>query len=249
MTLNLMRFATAEDVCIELCKQLGVGPVARHLFALRLHEKEKDKTSQIWFSPNCDLRESVYTKHVYDFRIRFKVPTVDRLKKIDIKSYNYYFHQVRHDLLGNNISDLSYDKHKWELMGFGVSDMFRVMLEQGVDRQIIESDYKKYIPREVFKHHYFFIRKPIHDSLGTLIENGNRDVWYVKGEYLRQFETMAPNYLSEEYHGLTDEAGEIRPVELKVNPFHKEEPGIMISYEGTKQVFILLKLKDLSCRE
>ena len=220
---------TAEDVCIAVSKQLGIGPVARHLFALRL------RGSKIWFNPGLKL-SAARASSQYDFRLRYKVPSLPRLKKTDIKAYDYYFHQARNDVMNNEIPDISYEKYKWELIGLGVADMYRVMLEKGVDRDTVESDYKKYIPKEVIKHHFFFIKKPVHDSLGRLKKNAQHDSWYVKSEYLKQFGDMAPNYLSEEFKALTDEDGCVYNVLLRVNPFHEEHPGIVMLYDGKKEV-------------
>lgn len=78
---------------------------------------------------------------------------------------------------------------------------FRVMLEKAVPSEIVESDYKKYIPKECIKRHSFFIKKPIHQALTKI---SGYDASYVKDQYLNQFESMAPNYPYEEYKALMD---------------------------------------------
>lgn len=50
---------------------------------------------------------------------------MDRLREIDLNAYNYYFEQVRRDVLDNKVPDIVYEKHKHELIGLGVSDMYR----------------------------------------------------------------------------------------------------------------------------
>ena len=75
------------------------------------------------------------------------------------------------------------------------------MLEKDLPRAIVESNYKKYIPKECRKRHAFFIKKPIHNALAGL---SGHDAVYVKEQYLSQFESMAPNYLCEEYKALMD---------------------------------------------
>lgn len=75
------------------------------------------------------------------------------------------------------------------------------MVEKQVPREIVESDYKKYIPKECIKRHSFFIKKPIHNALGRI---SGHDATYVKKQYLNQFECMAPNYPYEEYKALMD---------------------------------------------
>lgn len=215
-----------EDVCIYLCKQCQIGPVARHLFALRVHGTKL-------FLPSCNKITDKYKK--FDLRIRYKVANIQKLKKIDIKAYDYYFHQVRNDVLDNNIPDIIYDKFKRELVGLGVADMYRVMLEKDIARDIVESEYKKYIPKEVIKRHSFFIKKPIHDTLGKIKKSGH-DAWYVKAQYLTQFEVMAPEYLAEEYNALMDVNGSILNVHIRVSPFHPTEPGVRICYDSKKEV-------------
>lgn len=158
---------TAEDVCIMICKLIGIGPIARHLFALRTHSK------QVFLMPSQTFKDK---KHTYDFRIRYKVANINHLKKIDIRAYDYYFHQARNDVLDNNIPDLVFEKFRRELVGLGVTDMYRVMLEKDIPQETVESDYKKYIPKEVLKRHAFFIKKPVHESLGKIRKAGY-DVW------------------------------------------------------------------------
>lgn len=161
--------ATAEDICILLCRKLGIGTIARHLFALRIHGK------QIFLMPSATFVEKVKE---YDLRIRFKVASTKKLKKIDIKAYDYYFHQARNDVLENKIPDIVYEKYRKELVGLGITDMYRVMLEKEIVQETVENDYKKYIPKEVLKRHAFFIKKPIHDTLSKIKKSGH-DAWLV----------------------------------------------------------------------
>lgn len=159
---------TAEDVCITICKQIGIGTVARHLFALRTQSK------QTFLMPSETFQDK---KHTYDFRIRYKVANVTScLQKVDIKAYDYYFHQARSDVLDNHIPDLVFEKYRRELVGLGVTDMYRVMLEKDIPQETVESDYKKYIPKEVIKRHAFFIKKPVHESLAKIKKCGY-DAW------------------------------------------------------------------------
>lgn len=214
----------AEDVCLLLCKQLSIGPVARHLFGLRVSGK------QIYIAPASTFNE----KHSYDFRIRYKMANIAKLKEADINAYDYYFYQVRSDVLENKIPDLIYEKYKRELVGLGVTDMYRVMLEKDLPKESVESEYRKYIPKEALRRHYIFIKKPIHDSLGK-IEKAGHDSWYVKMEYLKQLELMAPEYLAEEYKAVTDQDGAISNIYVKVSPFHETQPGIRISFESKRE--------------
>ncbi|KYM80827.1 Tyrosine-protein kinase hopscotch, partial [Atta colombica] len=46
--------------------------------------------------------------------------------------------------------------------------LVKVMLEEELPQEIVESEYKKYIPKECIKRFDFFIRKPIHNALTKL---------------------------------------------------------------------------------
>ncbi|XP_003706470.2 tyrosine-protein kinase hopscotch isoform X1 [Megachile rotundata] len=199
---------TIEDLCIKICKYLGIGPVAKHLFALRNHH------TKLWYS--LAHRLEAKDKNKFDFRLRFKPSSLYRLKQIDANAYDYYFQQARSDVMDNKVPDIVYERHKQELIGLGVSDMYRVMLEKKVPRETVESEYRKYIPKECIKRHAFFIKKPIHNALRKI---SGYDANYVKEQYLKQFQCMAPNYPSEEYEALMDRGFQNPPakVSLRIN--------------------------------
>lgn len=193
--LNITFFVgeTIEDLCIKICKLLKISPVARYLFALRNY------SSKLWLPYGHKLKGR--DKNKFDFRMRFKPRSIQKLKQIDEQAYDYYFQQVRADIMNNRVPDIVYEKHKEELIGLGVSDMYRVMLEKNLPRETVESEYKKYIPKECIKRHAFFVKKPIYNALAG-ISKEHLDASYVKEQYLQQFERMAPNYLYEEYKAI-----------------------------------------------
>lgn len=155
---------TAEDVCMHVCKQLNISPLTRTLFALRVTNKS-NPNKNIFLAPCDTFGERTL---VLDFRIRFKVADVTKLSKIDIHAYDYYFHQVRKDVLENKIPGLIYETCKRELLGLGITDMYRVMLEKEIPKETLESQYRKYVPKEVWRRHAFFTKKPIRDNLRLL---------------------------------------------------------------------------------
>lgn len=79
----------------------------------------------------------------------------------------------------------------------------RVILEKNQTRETVESEYKKYIPKECIKRHAFFIKKPIRNAL-EICASSLHDASYVKEQYLKQFECIAPNYPYEEYKASMD---------------------------------------------
>ncbi|KAF3422404.1 hypothetical protein E2986_02653 [Frieseomelitta varia] len=208
LTLAITYGQTIEDLCLKVCKSLGIRPVARHLFALRNHY------TKLWY-PSAYCLE-MKDKNKFDFRLRFKPSSLQRLKHVDVNAYDYYFQQARSDVMDNKVPDIVYERHKQELIGLGVSDMYRVMLEKRLPRETVESEYRKYIPRECIKRHAFFIKKPIHNALRKI---SGYDANYVKEQYLKQFECMAPNYPYEEYEALMDRGLQNPPAKviLRVN--------------------------------
>lgn len=220
---------TCEDVCNEIAKILRIGPICRHLFSLRLHD------TKIWLFPSFRMQDAK-SSTIFDYRIRFKVPKLSRLKQTDLEAFNYYYHQVRRDVIDNHVPDIHYEKHKGELLGLGVTDMYRVMIDEGVSLEQVKADYKKYIPLSLFKNHFFFIKPKIHDSLSKIKISRDQDGWFVKEEYLNLFDKIAPNYLSENYDAQVDEHGSVRLISMQVNPYHKEEPGIRYKFEGKDEV-------------
>ncbi|KAJ8947274.1 hypothetical protein NQ318_014170 [Aromia moschata] len=178
-----------------------------------------------------------------DFRIRFKVAHIAKLAKLDINTYNYYFHQARNDVLENKIPDVLYEKYRRELVGLGITDMYRVMLEKDIPRGSVENEYKKYIPKEVLRRHSFFIKKPIHDTLGKL-QKSVHDASYVKAEYLKQLENIAPEYLSETYKAVLEQDGDACNVILTLSPHDSAKPGLKYYMEGKKRSTMATDLRD-----
>lgn len=91
--------------------------MARHLFALR------SCLSKLWLPCGHKLEDKEDLK--FEFRLRFKPSSSQKLKEIDIQAYNYYFLQARTDVMDNKVSDIMYEKYRHELIGLGVTDMYR----------------------------------------------------------------------------------------------------------------------------
>jgi hypothetical protein len=70
---------------------------------------------------------------------------------------------------------------------------------------------------------------------------------YVKGIYLEDIAKMAPNYLTEEFNGITAylKEDELKqgtcPVKIEFSPFHNEQPGLRIFYSYKNLVSYKLK--------
>lgn len=227
---------TVEDVIIETSKLLNIGPVARHLFGLRTLSITDDNT---YLSPSLFILYAKNEHHVYEYRLRYKMPDVKRLKSTDRHAYNFYFYQVKNDLLKSKVTGLCYDTYKRELIGLGVADMYRAILEEEKSKETVEQNYKQFMPKEVVKQHMFFLKKPVQDNLKIIMNNNTIDVHYVsviKESYLEQFNSIAPDYLEEEYKALHHENGSSVNVTFRVNPFHSEMPGVRMCTENRKEV-------------
>ena len=86
---------TAEDVCIRVAKNLNFRPITLHLFGLRTLQPE------LWL-PDCYVFTAGRNYEV-EFRLRFKVPTITNLSRLDENAFDYIFHQVRGDLLQSKV--------------------------------------------------------------------------------------------------------------------------------------------------
>ena len=76
-----------EDVVVEAAQAVEINPLCRHLFGLRLAGKK------LWF-PLCKKISSLPEGTTLQFRIRFRAHSIQRLKCLDGKAFEYYFHQV-----------------------------------------------------------------------------------------------------------------------------------------------------------
>lgn len=126
---------TVEEALIIVCKQLRIKPPCRHLFGLRCDPNQ-------WLPLGGKLWE--FSHKLLETRIRFRTPTVEKLVEIDLNTFDFYFFQVREDVIKDRVSDISYEKHKEELMGLAVSDMYRVKIEKGVSNEELLNDYKRW---------------------------------------------------------------------------------------------------------
>lgn len=145
-----------EAICRELCKDLNIAPIMCSLFSLRI----KGTTN---FLPNC---RPVLPNVKYEFRVRYQIPYLPTFKKLDKKAYNYYFHQVKSDLVNNVIPeiDLSNKKHKDKVMGLAVASMYIELLEKNLSIDQLMKSCENHVPRRLIKKH-LFVRSTIEEYL------------------------------------------------------------------------------------
>lgn len=146
---------TCEAICRELCKDLGITPIANLLFSLRIKGTNN-------FLAGC---KPVLSNVKYEFRLRYQVPTLSEFMKMDKMAYNYYFHQVKSDLINNLIPELEYPNHKDKVVGLVVTSMYIDMLEKDLKVDELERNYRKYVPQKYLKKHQFIIKQRISKEL------------------------------------------------------------------------------------
>ncbi|XP_049876791.1 tyrosine-protein kinase hopscotch [Pectinophora gossypiella] len=209
---------TAEELCIILCKKYKIPPITRTLFALRI------KGTKHFLKDNARV---LYSTRDYELRIRFKVPRLGLLITLDDATYDYYFQQARNDVNKNQVMEIKYPEHKQELLGLGIADMTRAVLEESLLVKSVVKNYKKYIPNVIISKHGMFTKKYAQEYLPQLCSAGH-EVNHLKNVYLQQLYALAPNYLAEEFDDVLWQNGseEAVPVRLVVAPFHPQYPGI-----------------------
>lgn len=93
---------------------------------------------------------------------------------LDKKTYDYFYHQVRYDVLHNAIPEIAYPNYKNVILGLCVTDMYVEMIENNRSVDYLKKNYKMYIPKELAKHHSVFAKREIESSLKN-IQNKDYD--------------------------------------------------------------------------
>ncbi|XP_059614533.1 tyrosine-protein kinase hopscotch [Phlebotomus argentipes] len=221
---------TCEGVCSLVCRRLKIQPYVELLFGLRV-------TGSKNFVAPC---QPLVARQKYEFRIRYKLPDVTKIKELDKELFKYYFSQVKHDLLENKISHLQYDEHSQKkIMGLVLTDMYLEMVQNKVSKQDLMGHYKRYVPKVIIKNHVLhFVKRAIKKELDT-IEKFDHDPFYIIQSYISEISNIAPDYLTEEYIANSpylqegDQAATRTgwcPVTLRISPYHSEKPGLRVHY-------------------
>lgn len=210
-----------EQICMVICHDLGILPTAQLLFGLREHSnsnggKSNSKSSSSGSSSSSSASaggsanvrerykwqlpgEHLSTNVRYCFRMRFRVPDLDRqLPEIDANSHKYLYHQMRYDMLHELIDEIRYPNHKDKVMGLAVMDMLIDKEEQQLNAQAVEKAYKNYLPRNLLREHRFFVRSKICTRFVQLIRI-KPTVDHLKWHYVHQIWNLAPSYLTEQF--------------------------------------------------
>ncbi|ERL90937.1 hypothetical protein D910_08279 [Dendroctonus ponderosae] len=209
---------SVESICLDLCERLKIGPVARHLFSLRINQTSIYLAN--YYTLFSDSFKNGRVGPSLDLRMRYKPASIQELKKLDARAFEYYYLQVRDDIVKGLVPGLAYDDCQPELTGLCITDMFRYMLENSVPMQAVERDHKKFMNKEIVKRHRFYLSTPIHENLLKLNRNMKdqpNNISFVKEQYLLEVENRAPCYLQEIHEAMLDRTGPDGNQSLLVN--------------------------------
>lgn len=154
----------SETVCERLCQQLNIAPACTLLFALRIR-------SSADFVPG---NRSVLPNETYEFRLRYQIFSLTALKRMSKEAYDYFYQQVKCDLIAARIPGLEYPAFKEQVTGLCVTNMYIDMLEQNLSIDYLMANYQRYVPAKYVQKHSVFIRRRILKTLNT-IRNKNHD--------------------------------------------------------------------------
>lgn len=233
--------ATCEEICINFAaNRIGIKPLARFIFGLRVHQKTGIK----WIPNN----ETLDSNLKYEFRVRYYVPRPTiTLKKMDVASYKYFYSQIRYDLVHGQIDDIRYPKHKDSVLGLGAVMMCIDYIENKCTEEYLRANFKKYLPKQLAKNHPYFAKQKILTPLSEMLQK-NYDIFYVLKIYIDAILKMAPNYMLETYDCEADCLTEdntqqkLCPVKAQVNFNHESQPGLWIYYQYRDEVSLFENL-------
>lgn len=180
---------TAESVCHRLCKRLNLKPIVELLFGLRT---VKDNS----FLP---ANRPLTPKSEYSFRLRFKQPDHTKLKALDKNAFEYYYMQVRHDLIHMKYPGIDYVHENEKILGLVVADMYLEMIKYNKPVEVLCKEYKRFTPKDIQR----FAKPKIKETMRNIVRK-DYDQYYVMESYLSQVNTIGPFYLREEYDAETD---------------------------------------------
>lgn len=151
---------TAESICQRLCKQLAITPACQLLFGLRVRS-----TSE--FLPG---NRTVLPNETYELRLRYHTSDLNALKRMSRVAYDYFYQQVRSDLIADRIPGLQYQKEtKNQVTGLCVVNMYVDYLEKHLTVDHLMDNYQRYVPAKYVKKHSVFLRREIASKLNMVM--------------------------------------------------------------------------------
>lgn len=221
-----------EDAIKFMCKSLNIAPILHLLFGLKTVQKN------CWLPLCRKLQDGVK----YEFRVRFKAaPENDEdstgLRGLDAAAYNYFYNQLKHDLLNCKIPEIDYKKMKPDILSWCLADMYVEYLEKRTPIEELYKNYKRFFPEKIVREHSIFLKDKIKKRFKEVKKEHN--INYVRAIYFREINVKAPNYLMEEYKGVIEYSRDkSKPVLVKFWPFSEEESGLNVYHLDTHLVSI-----------
>ncbi|KAK7084396.1 hypothetical protein SK128_007784 [Halocaridina rubra] len=161
-----------EDIVVASAQVLEIKPLCRHLFGLR------DSAKRLWLAPS-KTTESLPKGITLQYRMRFKAHSLERLKYLDLKAFEYFFYQVRADFLAGEIPELITDQE--DGLGLVVTDVLLHLLNNP-GKKVSEVELKNFMPKEL---NGLASRHNVKKKTEKLIETlQKRDPSYIRECYL-----------------------------------------------------------------
>lgn len=169
------------------------------------------------------------------------MPDQTKLKAMDKAAFEYYYYQVKYDLLHSKYPDMNYVENREKILGLSVADMYLEMIADNKSVETLCKNYKRYVPKPIARFAKSCIKNALRD-----IKKKDHDPYYVMESYLSQVHNIGKKYLIEEYEGNTEyqEETAIRvskrrktcPVKVELYPMHGEEAELHIHYRSNNDV-------------
>ncbi|EEC01610.1 tyrosine protein kinase, putative [Ixodes scapularis] len=219
---------TAEHLCMQAAELCGIGPVTAQLFGLFSAE------TGIWFAPSANVKAKDKSLNLY-FRLRYKPPTLDRIKAEEA-TLNYVYHQMRQDFVCGRVPELHHNRVQHRTLGLVVTDVVRHLIEVGQSPQQGSFSFSDFMPAVLVGPLKMRVLKPrLTNALNECWHNSRQNVNRVKEIYVNEFRSIVPEYGCEQFVAQVDSDGRVWEVVLQVNPHHPQMPGLRMHSKASKE--------------
>uniref|UniRef100_A0A147BCV5 non-specific protein-tyrosine kinase n=1 Tax=Ixodes ricinus TaxID=34613 RepID=A0A147BCV5_IXORI len=219
---------TAEHLSMQAAELCGIGPVTAQLFGLFSAE------TGIWFAPSANVKAKDKSLNLY-FRLRYKPPTLDRIKAEEA-TLNYVYHQMRQDFVCGRVPELHHNRVQHRTLGLVVTDVVRHLIEAGQNPQQGSFSFSDFMPAVLVGPLKMRVLKPrLTNALNECWHNSRQNVNRVKEIYVNEFRSIVPDYGCEQFVAQVDSDGRVWEVVLQVNPHHPQMPGLRMHSKASKE--------------
>lgn len=104
-----------------------------------------------------------------------QVNDLSKLKRTDPAAFDYFYQQLKCDLIALRIRGLEYPNHTAKVAGLCVMMMYTEMLDKALSFDYLMANYKKYVPAKYVRKHSIFFKPCIKDKLKSLVAEGGTD--------------------------------------------------------------------------